>query len=102
MSKDTSARPGSRGKDLESFRAAHDKSYIVPKRIKDGLASLGDSWEYEAEFIKRCALSQVDFAMYRDQFSDFYVETGGSTSSRNKRVWSGTKAFATKLRDSIS
>jgi hypothetical protein len=98
MSKSTAAKAG--GKDLEMFRAAHDKSYIVPRRIKEGLTALGESWEYEAEFIKRCGLSQIDFAAYRDQFSDFYVETGG-TGGRGKRVWAGTKAFATKLRESM-
>lgn len=98
MSNKASARsPG--GKDIEAFRAAHDKSFIVPKRIKDGLAALGDSWEYEAEFIKRCGVSQTDFAFYREHFADFYVETSGSTNKRGKRVWAGTKAFASKLRE---
>ena len=98
MSKKPPVKPTG-GKDFESFRAAHDKSFIVPKRIKDGLAALGDSWEYEAEFIKRCGVSQTDFAFYREHFADFYVETSGSTNKRGKRVWAGTKAFATKLRE---
>lgn len=87
------------GKDLEAFRSAHDKSYIVPRRIKEALAALGESWEYEGEFIKRCGLSQIDFAMYREQFADFYVDTGGSHRNRGKRAWAGSKAFASKLRE---
>lgn len=83
------------GKDLEAFRAFHDKSFIVPKKIKEGLTKLGDSWLYEAEFMKMCMLSQADFAAYRDQFSEFFVDVGGRNP---KRVWAGTKAFATKLR----
>ena len=90
------------GKDLEAFRAMHDKSFIVPKRIQEGLAALGDSWEYEAEFIKRCAVSQTDFAAYRDQFKDFFLETGGTGGARGKRVWAGSKAFAKKLRETLT
>lgn len=89
------------GKGLEAFRAAHDRAYIIPTRIKTGLAELGDSWEYEADFIRRCGLSQVDFAMYRDQFADFYIDTGGSHRNRGKRVWTGSKAFAAKLREVV-
>jgi len=85
-----------KGKDLDAFRAAHDKSFIVPKRIKEGLVALGESWEYEHEFIKRCGLSQTDFAKYRDQFSDFWLLVPGQNP---KRVWAGTKAFAAKLRE---
>jgi hypothetical protein len=90
------------GKDLEMFRAAHDRSFIIPRRIKDALATLGESWEYEAEFIKRCGLSQSDFALYRDQFADFFVETANSHRSRGKRVWAGSKAFATRLRGVVA
>lgn len=89
------------GKDLEAFRAMHDKSFIVPKRIQEGLAALGDSWEYEAEFIKRCGVSQTDFAAYRDRFSEFFLETGGTAGARGKRVWAGTKAFAKRLRETL-
>ena len=91
-----------KGKDLEAFRSMHDKSFIVPKRIQEGLAALGDSWEYEADFIKRCAVSQTDFAAYRDRFAEFFLETGGSGGARGKRVWAGTKAFAKKLRESLT
>jgi hypothetical protein len=88
------------GKDLAAFRAAHDKSFIVPQKIKAGLAALGDSWEYEAEFIKRCGSSQTDFAAYRDEFSDFFIEARG-TGKTPKRVWTGTKAFAAKIRETV-
>lgn len=87
-----------KGRDIDAFRAAHDKSFIVPKRIREGLAALGDSWEYEVEFIKRCQLDTTSFAAYREQFKDFYVEIGGKSP---KRVWSGTKAFANKLRERV-
>lgn len=91
----------SKGKNLDAFRASHDKSYFVPKKIAATLAVLGDSWEYEGEFIRRCQLSTTDFVAYRDQFKDFYVETTGTAGNRGKRVWAGTKAFAAKLREQM-
>lgn len=84
------------GKDVQAFRELHDKSYIIPKKIKDGLAALGDSWEYEGDFMRRIGVSQTDFAAYRDEFMEFYVVLGGKNT---KRVWAGTKSFATKLRE---
>ncbi len=87
-----------KGKDLEAFRASHDRSFIVPKKIQAGLDALGESWEYEAEFIRRCGLSTGDFAAYREKFQDFSVETASVNGNRGKRVWAGTKAFANKLR----
>ena len=96
----TAAKPV--GKDLEAFRASHDKSYIVPRRIREALVALGDSWEYEGEFMKRCNLSSTDFAAYRDQFREFYVETAGGGGNRGKRVWAGSKVFAGKLKDTMS
>lgn len=86
------------GKDLIAFRAAHDKSFIVPAKIRAGLESLGESWEYEAEFLRRCGLSTTDFSIYRDEFSEFWVQTGGKSP---KRVWAGTAKFAATLREMI-
>lgn len=84
-----------KGKCLAEFQAVHDRSFIVPKNIKQGLADLGDSWEYEAEFIKRCKLSQTDFSRYRDQFKPHIIETAGRNP---KRIWAGTAKFAEALR----
>lgn len=86
------------GKDIETFRRLHDKNYKIPKQIKESLAELGDAWEYEMEFIKRCGVSTTDFAMFRDQFADHWVEA--RTEGRNaKRVWCGTVKLANKLRE---
>lgn len=86
------------GKSLDEFRAAHDPNYIVPRKIKDGLAQLGDSWEYEVPFLRLCGLSVTQLANFREQFEEFYVATKGKNP---KRCWAGTKATAQKLREMI-
>lgn len=84
------------GKDLAAFRSSHDKNFIVPKKIEDGLKALGpDKWEYQADFVKLCQISVTDLAMFREQFSDFLVEVSGKT---RKSIWCGSKGLATKLR----
>lgn len=85
------------GKTLEDFRSRHDKDYIVPKKIKAALEQLGDSWEYESDFIRLAGLSQTDFASYRDQFDAHAVVVDRS----GKRVWTGTKSMAEKLRGMV-
>lgn len=87
-------------KNLADFRAVHDKSFVVPNKIRAGLELLGkDGWDYEPEFIKLCGVSVIDFARFREEFADFYVSVGGSKSS--KRAWAGTKATADKMRGMI-
>lgn len=85
------------GRDLAAFRQAYDKSLIIPQAIERGLKDLGDAWEPELEFIKRCRVPPVQFAAYRERFADFYVEVRDSGKAA-KRVWCGTKAFAAKCR----
>ena len=89
-----------KGRDFGAFRAAHDDSFIVPKKIRDALAKLGNAWVYEQEFIKLCGpgTSLTKFAAYREQFSEFYLDVPGG-DNRGKRLWCGTKAFAAKLRE---
>lgn len=88
------------GKSIADFRAAHDKSYIIPQRIREGLKRLGDGWEYEGEFIKLCGgMAQQEFARYRDAFKDHVVTTTGKNP---KRCWAGTKQTAEKLREMLN
>ena len=84
------------GRGLQDFRAAHDKNFIIPERIRAGLKELGDGWEYEGEFQKRTGISTTDFARFRDQFEEFFVIVG---TRNTKRVWAGTKELAKKLRE---
>ena len=87
------------GKSLQDFRAEHDKSYIVPKRIKDALEKLGDGWEYEVHFLRLAGLSVTDLAAYRDQFEAHIVVVGGRNS---KRIWVGTSKLAAQMREMVS
>lgn len=86
------------GKSLDDFRAAHDKNFIVPKKIEEALKKLGEGWEYEVDFIRLCGLSTTDFAMFREQFEGHYINVGGRNP---KRVWSGSKATIAKMSEMI-
>lgn len=89
-----------KAKTLADFANAHDKNVIVPKKIKDALDKLGkDGWEYEPEFMRLAGVSVTDFARFREQFEAFYVVVGGSKSS--KRVWAGTAATASAMREMV-
>lgn len=89
-------------KSLADFRTAHDKSTVVPAKIKAALAKLGkDSWEYEPEFAKNCGVSPVDFAAFRDQFAEYVVELPAAQGRRGKRIWAGAPALAEKMRELV-
>lgn len=84
-------------KTLSDFRAIHDKSFVIPNKIKEGLTKLGnDGWEYENDFVKLCGVPVSDFARFREDFAEYYVMVGGLRSG--KRVWAGSKALAEKMR----
>jgi hypothetical protein len=89
-----------KGKDLASFRQNFDKNVIMPAKIKAALAELGETWESEGEFVRRCGMSSTDFARYRDQFKDFYVDVRPPGKNAT-RAWAGTVAFTNKLRESL-
>ncbi len=86
------------GRTKDDFRGAHDKSFIVPKKIREGLEQLGGAWEYESDFMRRCGLSTTDFSRYRDPFEEYIVNTTGKSA---KRVWAGTADFAAELREMV-
>lgn len=90
----SAAQAASTRKSLEDFKRAHDKSFIVPSKIRAALKGLGPrGWAYEVEFIRLCGLSTTDLAAYRDQFEEHLVLV-----DRIKRVWAGSPAFAAELR----
>lgn len=94
--------PRPSGKSLEAFRSAHDKSYIVPNKIRAALSKLAESWEYEVDFAKAAGVAITDLALFRDQFEEYVVAMKVTGGSHKKNVWAGTPAFAAKLRELAS
>ena len=87
----------STGKSLSDFRAAHDRNFIVPKKIMEAIKKLGSSgWEYELPMLKLAGLSTTDLATFREQFAEYIVIV-----DRTKRVWCGSKELAQKLREMV-
>ena len=85
------------GKTIADFRAAHDKSFIVPKKIEMAIKALGnEGWEYEVTFLKLAGLSTTDLAMYRENFEDYVVVVNGKNP---KRLWAGSIQLAKKMRE---
>lgn len=93
-------------KTVDDFRAAHDRNVIIPNKIRAALAELvkegPENWEYEIDFLKRAGISTTDLALFRDQFSEYIVETPNSSRSRGKRVWFGSAKVAAKVRAGLS
>lgn len=94
-----SPAPKAAGRSVLDFRAEHDKSFIVPQRIREGIKKLGEGWEYEVGFLRLSGLSTTDLAAYRDEFSEFTVMVGGRNP---KRVWAGSKELAAQLRQMVA
>lgn len=87
------------GRSVEAFRASHDRNYIIPAKIKTALEKLGDTWCYDAEFLKLASLSTSDLAMFRDQFEEYWLI---ADKAAKKRVWAGNAKLAAKLREMVT
>ncbi|MFH1498197.1 MAG: helix-turn-helix domain-containing protein [Verrucomicrobiota bacterium] len=85
------------GRSLADFRAAYDKGYIVPQKIKAALKALGSGWEYEVAFAKLCGVSLADLGTFRDAFAASHVVT----LSDHRRAWAGTAATAKAMREML-
>lgn len=70
--------------------------YDIPTRIAAGLKKLGDRWLHEPDLVRLCGLNPQQFTAHMKGFKDFIVRE--PEGERYKRVWAGTKAYATKLR----
>ena len=80
-------------RSLAEFRAAYDKDYIIPRRIKEGLSQLGSGWEYETEFAKLIGVSLQDLGRYRDKFAQHVVSL-----REGRRAWAGRASVADEMR----
>jgi len=80
------------------FKHLHDKSHIIPEKIRAGLKKLGPKgWQYQPDFIKTCEIGNpADFGHHSAQFeADHCVLIGGS---KGKKAWAGSKELADRLR----
>lgn len=94
-------KPAAKGHSLEMFRKTYDKKTVIPAKIKAGLAQLGESWEYEGDFVKRCGISVTEFSQYREPFAHHCVELPRRGGLQSKRAWCGSTGFANKLREMV-
>lgn len=93
-----------KARTVAEFRSVHDRSVVIPNKIRAALAELlkvgPEHYEYEVEFMKRLqGVSVADMGMYRDQFEEYVLEVQIPGKGSNKRkVWFGDKKVAAKLR----
>lgn len=88
------------GFSIDDFRAKHDRSFIVPNAIREGLRKLGaKAWMYEMDFMKLCGVAANEFARHREPFLGYtaLVPSQG-TNGNKKRIWAGSEEFAAELR----
>lgn len=91
------AAASKKGKSLSEFRQSYDKSFIVPKRLKEGIKALGATgWEYEVQFAKTCGISLSDLGNFRDEFAAHVIQIPGG-----RRVWAGSVKLAEQMKAMI-
>lgn len=82
---------------FEAFRDEYDDTVVVPRAIDAGLKELGEDYQPELAFIKRCGLSPIKFAAFREQYKAYWLEVRKPGKSA-QRIWCGTPEFAAKCR----
>jgi hypothetical protein len=90
-----------KAKSLADFKAAHDKNFIVPNKIKAAFEKLGSGgWEYEQDFARLATVSMTDITKFREQFNDQVVLI--KENGRERRAWVGSKSTADKMREMLA
>lgn len=94
-----------KARSLSDFQSVHDKSVVIPGKIRAALAEMAklgpEHYEYELEFLKLAGLSVTDLAAHRDQFAAHIVHVkhaNGKAYSTPKNVWFADKKAAAKAR----
>lgn len=105
MSKKPPAKPTKN--TLSDLRALHDRSVIVPNRIRDALAQLrkmGRAWMYESDFAQlvKPPIGNQDISKYRGQFDRFWTETPSTNGKSSvRKVWFATEALRNQWLEEI-
>jgi hypothetical protein len=88
-------------KSEEDFKKSYDRSYIIPQKIRTGIAKLKakNGWCENKDFMVLCDIkSPNDLAAYREPFLDHVVLVPNTDRRHDKFIWCGSKALAEKLR----
>ena len=81
------------GKTLADFRALHDKDFIVPRKIKDGLRTMPGVWMHEIDFVRHAGVTLHDLGNYREQFAELLV-----VPRDGRKIWAKTAAVAEQMK----
>lgn len=94
-----SGKKSTPGMSLDDLDNKFNPNVIIPKRIIDALAKLGDNAMTAEDFRKFSNVSTTNLAMFASQFEEYQVTV--RDSGKPKTLWCGTKAFAKKARERI-
>lgn len=90
----------SKPKTLADFRAVHDKSVVIPNKIRARLAAMlkigPEEHDFEVDFLKAAGVATNEIGAYRDQFDAHIVTVGGTRNP--KKVWFADPKVAKKAR----
>lgn len=111
MAKAKSKSAPKKSSTLDTFKALHDPTVIIPAKIKAALTKLAKEdvgFAYEATdarggtlpMTKRADVSTIHLAQYRKQFAAHIVRVADQTGSRRspRLVWFGDAAVALEAR----
>lgn len=92
----------SKAKTLDSLRAVHDDSVVIPTRIQARLAAMlkigPEEHDYEFDFLKAANVSNNKIGAFRQTFKAHIVVTIGKNP---KRIWFADPKVAKKFRAAI-
>lgn len=84
-------------KARDDFRNQYDKKVIVPKRVQEGLKTLGlTGWEYVREFLRTNKIQERDWGLFSKDYEHLIVE-----ASDKKKVICGSKKLADEFREMV-
>lgn len=89
-------------KSIEGLRAGHDKKVVNPRKVEATFAAMikaegRESYEYEADFMKRAGLANNDVGDMRKLFSKHVVVAAALNSKKaDRNVWFADVKMAAK------
>ena len=94
-----------KAKTVDDFRGAHDRTVIVPRKIRAALATMlaqgRETWEYEGDVIKLAGIASGEVTAYREQFRAHIVVTPPANGKSARNVWFADVKVAAKVRKTL-